>query len=56
MIVATHNLVSARSFNEFGLIFCRNVPIYFDKHLQDSVLTLFGNSLEKSGGLVLGAR
>jgi Methylase of chemotaxis methyl-accepting proteins len=56
MIVATHNLVSDRSFNEFGLIFCRNVLIYFDKHLQDRVLTLFDSSLEKLGFLVLGAR
>lgn len=56
MIVATHNLVSDRSFNEFGLIFCRNVLIYFDKHLQDRVLTLFDNSLEKLGFLVLGAK
>jgi chemotaxis protein methyltransferase CheR len=56
MIVATHNLVSDRSFNEFGLIFCRNVLIYFDKHLQERVLTLFDNSLEKLGFLVLGAR
>ena len=38
MITATHNLVSDRSFNEFQLIFCRNVLIYFDKILQDKVL------------------
>lgn len=56
MIVATHNLVSDRSFNEFQLIFCRNVLIYFDKDLQDKVLTLFDDSLEKLGFLVLGSR
>lgn len=56
MIVSTHNLVSDRSFNEFGLIFCRNVLIYFDKHLQDKVLTLFDDSLEKLGFLVLGTK
>jgi chemotaxis protein methyltransferase CheR len=56
MIVATHNLVSDRSFNEFVLIFCRNVLIYFDKHLQDNVLTLFDESLEKLGFLVLGSK
>lgn len=56
MIVATHNLVSDRSFNEFQLIFCRNVLIYFDKDLQDNVLTLFDNSLEKLGFLVLGSK
>ena len=56
MIVATHNLVSDRSFNEFQLIFCRNVLIYFDKVLQDKVLTLFDDSLEKLGWLVLGSK
>lgn len=56
MIVATHNLVSDRSFNEFQLILCRNVLIYFDKNLQDKVLTLFDNSLEKLGFLVLGSK
>ncbi len=56
MIVATHNLVSDRSFNEFQLILCRNVLIYFDKELQDKVLTLFDDSLEKLGFLVLGSK
>ena len=56
MIAATHNLVSDRSFNEFQLIVCRNVLIYFDKVLQDKVLNLFDESLEKLGFLVLGAK
>ncbi len=56
MIVATHNLVSDRSFNEFQLILCRNVLIYFDKNLQDKALTLFDNSLETLGFLVLGSK
>lgn len=56
MIAATHNLVSDRSFNEFQLIFCRNVLIYFDKQLQDKVLTLFDDSLEKLGYLILGSK
>lgn len=56
MIVATHNLVSDRSFNEFQIIFCRNVLIYFDKNLQDKVLSLFDDSLEKLGYLVLGSK
>jgi chemotaxis protein methyltransferase CheR len=56
MVTATHNLVSDRSFNEFQLIFCRNVLIYFDKILQDRVLTLFDESLEKLGFLVLGSK
>ena len=56
MIVSTHNLVSDRSFNEFQMILCRNVLIYFDKNLQDKVLTLFDDSLEKLGFLVLGSK
>jgi chemotaxis protein methyltransferase CheR len=56
LIVSTHNLVSDRSFNEFQLIVCRNVLIYFDRVLQDKVLQLFDDSLEKLGYLVLGSR
>lgn len=56
MIFATHNLVSDRSFNEFQLIMCRNVMIYFDKDLQDKVLLLFDQSLEQLGFLALGAK
>ena len=56
MIFATHNLVSDRSFNEFQVIICRNVLIYFDKTLQDKVLTLFDDSLENLGFLVLGSK
>lgn len=56
MIVSTHNLVSDRSFNEFQLILCRNVLIYFDKPLQDKALALFDESLETLGFLALGAK
>lgn len=56
MVVATHNLVSDRSFNEFQIIMCRNVLIYFDRTLQDKVLNLFDNSLEKLGYLILGSK
>ena len=40
IILATHNLVSDRSFNEFQLIVCRNVLIYFDRALQNKTLQL----------------
>jgi chemotaxis protein methyltransferase CheR len=56
MIVSTHNLVSDRSFNEFQLIICRNVLIYFNKTLQDKVLDLFDSSLEQRGFLALGSK
>lgn len=56
VIFATHNLVSDRSFNEFQLILCRNVLIYFDQKLQQKVFTLFDQSLEQLGYLALGSK
>lgn len=56
MVVATHNLVSDSSFNEFQLIFCRNVLIYFDRNLQNNALQLFDDSLDNLGFLALGAK
>jgi len=56
MIFSTHNLVSDRSFNEFQLILCRNVLIYFNRELQDKTFELFDNSLELFGVLALGSK
>ncbi|NIJ54302.1 CheR family methyltransferase [Dyadobacter arcticus] len=56
IIISTHNLVSDSSFNEFDLIVCRNVLIYFDKDLQDRVLKLFDASLGTLGYLALGTK
>ncbi len=56
MIFSTHNLVSDRSFNEFQLILCRNVLIYFDRPLQFRVFQLFDQSLENLGYLALGSK
>ena len=56
IIFSTHNLVSDNSFNEFQLILCRNVIIYFDRPLQTKVFELFDNSLEKFGYLALGTK
>lgn len=56
VVFAQHNLVSDRSFNEFNLILCRNVMIYFDKSLQDHVLDLFHKSLVHLGILTLGRK
>lgn len=54
MVFSTHNLVSDSSFNEFQLIVCRNVLIYFNQDLQNKVLQLFDKSLETFGFLALG--
>jgi len=56
MVWSTHNLVSDSTFNEFQLILCRNVLIYFDKDLQHHVLDLFDASLEYLGFLALGSK
>jgi chemotaxis protein methyltransferase CheR len=54
VVFAQHNLVSDRSFNEFNVIICRNVMIYFDRALQDRVHRLFYDSLARFGFLGLG--
>lgn len=56
MVFSQHNLVSDSSFNEFDLILCRNVLIYFDKELQDRALTLFDESLSPLGYMALGTK
>ncbi|MBS1742988.1 MAG: protein-glutamate O-methyltransferase CheR [Bacteroidetes bacterium] len=56
ILFASHNLVSDGSFNEFQLLFCRNVLIYFDRELQNKVLSLFDASIEQLGFLALGSR
>jgi chemotaxis protein methyltransferase CheR len=54
VVFAQHNLVSDHSFNEFNVIVCRNVMIYFDKKLQNRVHRLFYESLVNFGVLALG--
>ncbi len=49
-----HNLATDSSFNEFDIIICKNVVIYFDYTLQKKVFELFYNSLKLGGFLVLG--
>lgn len=49
IIWAEHNMVSDASFNEFHIILCRNVMIYFNKSLQDRVHKLLYESMAISG-------
>lgn len=53
---SVHSLVSDGVFNEFQLVSCRNVLIYFDPKLQNEVISLFYNSLCHLGFLCLGAK
>lgn len=56
VVFAHHNLATDGSFNEFHLILCRNVMIYFDRTLQDRVHKLFYTSLRRFGVLALGRK
>lgn len=51
-----HNLATDTSFNEFHLIVCRNVLIYFNRELQERVYSLFDESLVTLGYLALGKK
>ncbi|MCC9168620.1 CheR family methyltransferase [Pontibacter harenae] len=51
-----HNLATDSSFNEFHLVVCRNVLIYFNRQLQERVFTLFDESLVNLGYLALGKK
>lgn len=56
LVFASHDLVMDTSFNEFNVIICRNVMIYFNRSLQNRVLDLFHNSLCNFGVLGLGSK
>lgn len=56
VVFSQHNLVADSVFNEFQLICCRNVLIYFNSFLQNRVLQLFYNSLSPLGYLALGIK
>jgi len=56
ILFSVHNLISDTVFNEFELISCRNVFIYFETVLQEKILDLFYNSLSPHGFLCLGSK
>ena len=56
VVFSQHNLVSDEVFNEFQLVLCRNVMIYFDRELRDRVHDLLYRSLSSFGILGLGMR
>ena len=56
MIFAVHNLVTDASFNEFNVIFCRNVLSIFSQPLAGRVLKLLKESLVMLGFLALGGK
>src|SRR6516164_4135947 len=56
VVFAQHNLATDASFNEFHVILCRNVMIYFNTELQAHVHRLLHDSLVMFGVLGLGAK
>jgi chemotaxis protein methyltransferase CheR len=56
LIFSEHNLATDGSFNEFQVILCRNVMIYFNRDLQARVHNLLYDSLSMFGVFGLGNR
>jgi chemotaxis protein methyltransferase CheR len=56
VIYSDHNLLTDEVFQEFQLVICRNVLIYFTRAGQERVLQLLTGSLKNRGFLVIGNR
>ena len=56
LVFSQHNLATDASFNEFNVILCRNVMIYFNSALQERVHSVFHHSLCLFGILGLGKK
>ena len=54
LVFSEHNLATDGSFNEFQVVLCRNVMIYFNKDLQARVHNLLYESLSMFGVFGLG--
>ena len=55
IVFSQHNLVSDGPFNEFNVVLCRNVMIYFMRPVQEHVLQLLHTSLGSFGILGMGS-
>jgi chemotaxis protein methyltransferase CheR len=56
IVFSDHSLATDSVFAEVHLVSCRNVLIYFDRHLQDRALGLFSDALVRKGFLGLGSK
>lgn len=54
MVFARHNILTDPPFSHSDMICCRNFLIYIQPDVQQSILTLFNNSLKNDGILFLG--
>lgn len=55
VVFKKHDLILDRYENDFDLIVCRNVVIYFNQDVKDEIYGRFSNSLKKGGLLFVGA-
>lgn len=54
IVFSRFDLISGSTFNEFELILCRNVLMYFNEEQQNKVFELLIDSLAPNGYLILG--
>ncbi len=54
LVFATHNMLSDPPFSHLDLISCRNVLIYIQSEMQETVYRVFGFALKAGGYLFLG--
>lgn len=52
--VKRHDLISGPKMSGFDIIFCRNVTIYFEQKLQETLYMNFYDSLNEGGFFVMG--
>lgn len=55
IVFSDHSLATDHVFCEVHLVTCRNVLMYFDRHLQDRAVGLFVDALVRKGFLGLGS-
>ncbi|MEM6298633.1 MAG: protein-glutamate O-methyltransferase CheR, partial [Bacteroidota bacterium] len=51
-----HDLVVGETFSKFDIVLCRNVMIYFNQQLQNTVLHKLHDSLHRYGYLIIGSK
>ena len=52
--VKSHDLISGQKLSGFDIIFCRNVTIYFEQKLQETLYMNFYSALNEGGYFVMG--
>lgn len=53
---SNHNLTTDGAFGEFQLVLCRNVMIYFNQQLKDTLIDLISTSMDRYGFVCFGPK